>query len=342
MISRRPASADRANPLAIPFPHVDRSGVTSWTSCAPPVCHRNPRDVLVQDEQGSIRSDQLVQTLQVPLARWRRTLRLEDEARDLAGVTRQKLLDRGEIVVTEGQGQILDARRDAAAHGRRDHRPVVVREERVIDAERDEIATGEGARKLDCGGVCRRSVLRELHHVGAGDEAQERLGSLELEPRRAHKVGAVRELCGDRVDDGRIAVTERHGPQAHAELDVLVPVDVPHVAARPSFEDGCASFRELVDPLGVRVRAAGDERPEPRVEVERGSRDGRSDRAVSRSSTWVSRVPTASTIVRCPQIDQWRRHGRVARGFPTSGDLLRFCEEGIVGRTSVGQGVWRS
>ena len=180
----------------------------------------------------------------------------------------------------------------------------------MIDAERDEVATGERARELYCGGVCRRAVLRELDHLGARDEAEERLGRLELEPRRANEVRAARELRGDRLDHRRVAVTERDGAQAHPVLDVLVPVDVPHVAARPALDDGRHALRELVDPLRVRVRSRrGRARAAPRSahEIDRTRGPLRRPRPVPPEQLSAGRAPPPTlTLVRLRSASQPR------------------------------------
>ena len=83
MISRLPASADSANPLAIPLPHVERSGVIPCTSCAPPVCQRNPLTFSSKTRSAPSARTSSCSAAQESLARRRRPLGLEDEARDL-------------------------------------------------------------------------------------------------------------------------------------------------------------------------------------------------------------------------------------------------------------------
>ncbi len=92
------------------------------------------RDVLVEDEERSVGAEQLLEPLEEPLARRRRPLGLEHEAGDAPGMLLQQRLDRGEVVVVERQRLLGDVGRDPAPHGRDDHRPVVVGEERVVDA----------------------------------------------------------------------------------------------------------------------------------------------------------------------------------------------------------------
>ena len=107
-----------------------------------------PADVLVEDEERPVGADELLQAAQESLARLRRPLGLEDEARDLSGMPLEQRLDRCEVVVVERQRLLLDARRNATTYGRSHHRPVVVREERMLDANRDEIAARERPSEL--------------------------------------------------------------------------------------------------------------------------------------------------------------------------------------------------
>ena len=117
-------------------------------------------------------------------------------------------------------------------------------------------------------------------------------------------------------------MAERDGAQAHAVLDELVPVDVPHMAATAVRTGPPATrARILVGTLGICVTAAGDERTQtfarlrrsreiethapsptrpspqtsPRIEAQstwRRNVSGGHDRGAGRSDTWAVRFGT--------------------------------------------------
>ena len=193
--------------------------------------------------------------------------RLEDHRGDLAGVRGEQGAQRRQIVVAELHGLVVDRARDAAVGRGRADEPVVVGEERVIGADRDQLAAGRAARELERRRGRGRAVLGELHHLGAVDQAEERLGALELEGRGPGEVGAELERRAHRLDHRGIGVAERDRAQAHAVLDELVAVDVPDVAALAARDQRRRELRVLVVALGVGVAAARHERAQPRGEL---------------------------------------------------------------------------
>ena len=77
-------------------------------------------------------------------------------------------------------------------------------EERMVGADRDQVATGGGAGQLDRRRRGVGTVLGELHHVGAGQQGQQRLGAASSSiGRRPGEVGAELDRCAHRsVDTG--------------------------------------------------------------------------------------------------------------------------------------------
>ena len=180
------------DPLA-PRREVGRDAVNLLRAAVVPA---ETGDVLVEDQQGAVAPDRLLQSLQVAVARRLRPLGLEHEARRSGPGAR-----RGEPRPTRDRHsgtQVSVSRRRAgnpAANRLDDHRPVVVRKEGMVGADRDEVTAGVGARELDAAGVRGRSVLRELDHLGASRRGEERFGRLELESRRADEVRAQRRAA---------------------------------------------------------------------------------------------------------------------------------------------------
>src|SRR6516225_7796225 len=82
-----------------------------------------------------------------------------------------------EVVVAKRNGELADGLRDACTHRGRPDEPIVDREERMVGAAGDEIATGisSGEPHGTGGGV--RAVLAEFDHLRAIDQAKELLGT---------------------------------------------------------------------------------------------------------------------------------------------------------------------
>jgi hypothetical protein len=139
----------------------------------------------------------------------------------------------------------------------------------VIGAHGDLLATGRPPGELDRGGAGSRSVLGELHHLRTGHDPQDLLGTLEFERGRTGEVGTRGEGGRDRVHHRRVCVAQRHRAQAHAVLDVLVAVRVPHVATEPALEDGGRQLRVLVGTLRVRVCATRHQGRQPIAQTTR-------------------------------------------------------------------------
>jgi hypothetical protein len=168
-------------------------------------------------------------------------------------------LDGADVVVAKRHRELLDAGRDARSQWGDDHRPVVVGEERLIDAERDEGAPRERARQLHGCRVRRRAVLRELDHVRRGEQLDESLGVLQLDRRRPVEVASPLHLLLRRLHDLGERVPERDCAEPHGVLDVLVAVDVPDAAALAARDEPRGLLGVLVVALCVGVRAAWDD-----------------------------------------------------------------------------------
>ena len=144
------------------------------------------------------------------------------------------------------------------------HQRVVVTVVGALDLQ-DLRATGEGAG--DPAGVERRlgpgvaeAPLRQAVAL------REVLGDRERLLRRLREVRALRDAPLDRLDHLRMRVSHHHHAVAVVEVDVLVPVDVPHVRAlaaphvdrvrRPRLpRGGDAAGEEPLGLLAVRERA---------------------------------------------------------------------------------------
>ena len=110
-------------------------------------------------------------------------------------------------------------------------------------------------------------VLGELHHVGAGHLAQERLGGLQLQMLggRLKLIPVARSAAETASTTGAYAVPERDRAQPHAVLDVLVAVQVLDPGALAADEDRRHALRVLVRPPGVGVRTAGHQLVQARL-----------------------------------------------------------------------------
>src|SRR5689334_16076484 len=87
----------------------------------------------------------MAQALNLPqkaIARLLRPCRLKYNRGDLAGIAFDKLLQAGNVVVTESNGELTRRLGNARVHQCRADEPVVHREERMIGAACDEIASG--------------------------------------------------------------------------------------------------------------------------------------------------------------------------------------------------------
>ena len=129
----------------------------------------------------------------------------------------------------------------------------------MVGAARDQVAPGVGAGEAHRARGRVRAVLAELDHLGAVDQRQEALRARHLERRGAGEVAAAHQLAPRRVDHRGIGVAEPDRAVAHAVLDVLPAVGVPHPAAEPARDEPGRQDRVLVVALGVGVAAARDQ-----------------------------------------------------------------------------------
>ena len=224
-------------------------------------------DHLVEHEDRALPVAEIRDPLQEAVERWLLPLGLEDDARDPTRMLGEEALEARQVVVRERQRQICDRCRDARVDRRRADEPVVVREEGMVRAEDDEVPARGRPRQLDGGRVRARPVLRELDHVGAGHDVEERLGALELDHGRAREVGALAESRLRGAHDCRIRMPETDRPQPHPVLDELVPLRVPDPAALSADEQGGRVRGPLVVALRVGVRAARYRGVQPLAQV---------------------------------------------------------------------------
>ena len=231
----------------------------SYSFCAPPLCQRKPVIISSRINSAPLAWHSALQRVQVAGRRVLGARRLEDQRGDAPGVLLEQRRGAGEIVVAEGRGQLADDLRDAGVHRRGADEPVVGREERVVGAAGDHVAPGIGAGEAHRARGRVGAVLAELDHLGAVDQRQEALRARHLERRGAGEVAAAHQLALRRIDHRGIGVAEPDRAVAHAVLDVLVAVGVPHPAAEPARDEAGRQDRVLVVALGVGVAAARDQ-----------------------------------------------------------------------------------
>jgi hypothetical protein len=127
----------------------------------------------------------------------------------------------------------------------------------------DSVAPGVRARELQAAVLALDPSFVNFTMSAARTMAEQRLRALELHRRRAREVGPERQRACDRVHHLGIRVAEAHRAQAHAVLDELVAVDVPHPAAPAACDEGGRLAGILVVALRVGVAAAWHQRAQP-------------------------------------------------------------------------------
>jgi len=101
-----------------------------------------------------------------------------------------------------------------------------------IESQRDEVSTGEGARKPQRQVRGLGAGRGEAHAPGARDQALHELGPAHLGFVRGAPVRALRHLLLHRLDHGRMRVAEQQRAMPAEIIDVLVAVDVPLARSR--------------------------------------------------------------------------------------------------------------
>ena len=99
-------------------------------------------DHLVEDEQRAIARGRALHAGRNPGAGSSVRAASRNTRGDLPGVRREQRAQRCQVVVVELHGLVVDAARDAAVGRGRADEPVVVGEERLVGADRDEVAAG--------------------------------------------------------------------------------------------------------------------------------------------------------------------------------------------------------
>src|ERR1700674_2775421 len=180
--------------------------------------------------------------------------RLEDDA---GGLVVDRVHDRRQVVVAEGGGQLRHRPRDAGVAVGDPDVPVVPA---VVAAAEHAIAAGEGARRPHRRGGRVAAGLAVAHRLGPRHQLAHQLGDLDFQRMHQREGDAVRELLPDGGVDRLVGVAERQRPDAHLEVDVLVAVDVPDVAAlaaRQILRGDAAHV--LAGPLGEGLGAGRDQ-----------------------------------------------------------------------------------
>ena len=218
-----------------------------------------PGDHFIQHKQGAIPIAEFLEPLQKPIARLIEPSGFEYNASDLIGILLKELLDTNPVVVVKLDSSRPDALRNPARHRRGAYEPVRRGEERMIAADRHIVAASVSTSQPDCSVDCVRPVLAELHHFRRRHQLQESLRAFDFDRRWSSEVGAKPHLprCG--IHDGFVPMSQCDRAQTHSIFDVLVAVQVPHVAALATDDEGWRQFRELIVPLGVRMGSTWNE-----------------------------------------------------------------------------------
>src|SRR5262249_44813564 len=125
-------------------------------------------------------------------------------------------------------------------------KPVVYREERLIAADRNELAASVGAGEFHGGGCDVGAVLCELDHVRTVDEVQHLFGEIDFDFCRTAEVDTKLHLSVGSFDYGIIGVAERDGTKTHAVLNILIAVEIPDVTAFAARNESRCKVRILI------------------------------------------------------------------------------------------------
>src|SRR6185436_7854569 len=106
----------------------------------------------------------------------------------------EQLLEARGIVVPELEREITDHLRNTGRYSRCAYEPVVRREERMIGADRNQIASRVGAGELESRGRGVRTVLGELDHLRGGDAGEKGFGALDFTRTRPGEVRPALQL----------------------------------------------------------------------------------------------------------------------------------------------------
>ena len=212
----------------MPLPSAVRSGVTPKYSCAPPLAKRKPVIDFVEHQQRAMLARQFGDALEKSFRRRHRRHRLEDDSGEFARPFAQQLLQGVQIVVVEAMGQRPRRHRHAAvARGAADV-PILPA---MIAANSHMIAAGEGAGNADAAGGGVGAVLAEAHGIGARHHLDDQLGDLDLDLMGQREDHAVFKLAAHRCRHVGIVVAQGHRRQAVDEIDILVAIGIPQLAA---------------------------------------------------------------------------------------------------------------
>src|SRR5690606_32045843 len=208
---------------------------------------------------------------------------LDDERGDLAalghGRGRERLLERGDVVERDELDPARERLERLAVRGlrrqrERPHGPAV-----EAALEREDARASRAARHLERRLVGLRARVREEHAraLGCLGEREQALGERDLR-RGAEEVRDVAEraeLGRDRGRERRVRVAERVHRDAREEVEVPLPVGVPHVRALAAHEDALRRAERVHDRVGVPVRPLRDGAVGRRGDVLGGGRGGR-------------------------------------------------------------------
>ena len=129
----------------------------------------------------------------------------------------------------------------------------------MIGTDRHHVPPGVRARELQgCGGD-RRSILGKLDHLCTRQQVEQRLRALDFDGGGAVEIAAELHLPVGRSHHLRVGMPQRHGAQAHAVLDELPPVRVPHTAALSAYQEPRSVGGVLVVALCVGMAPAGNQ-----------------------------------------------------------------------------------
>src|SRR5438552_10835281 len=213
-------------------------------------------DHLVEDQQRTVAMAQLAQPGQKSVRRLDVLRSLQDQSCNTPVVGRKQRRRPREVIVAESQRQALYILWDAGVHGRRTDRPVIIRKERVVRAQRNEIPAGVRTGEADGGSSGSRAVLGELRHFCTGHNLKQIFGALHLQWRRPCEICTAPYLLDGSGNYLWISVAKRNGAQSHPVFDELVAVSVPDVTTKTFGNESGRQQRILIIAFRIRMRPA--------------------------------------------------------------------------------------
>ena len=211
MSSRRPASAETANPL--PMRLAERRQVRAARRRRAGRRGHVPSeagDHLVEHEQRAVAVHSSRNPSRKPGAGSTAVAGSRTRQATWPGCSANRRAHGVEVVEPEADREVAQRLRDPRRHGGVPDEPVVGREERLVLADRDQVAPGGRPGQLDGGRGDVGAVLGELDHVASVDRSRNRSAAVDLHRRRGRtKFAAPIEDRGDGLDHAGWACPRR-------------------------------------------------------------------------------------------------------------------------------------